>query len=521
MAYINGKEILFSANVHTGSELNKDTVVERMLEVDKRGLESGDYNKEQYDTFRAKFPNRVYLEKYNKYADGSEVERIYNKVALTAMPEAPWDFDEGDYGYRLESVPLRLGGGKPTDPGAYQEGHIRVPKLSKSEFPKEEDAKTFAITKVYADSAIVEGYQVPLIKSGYTLDDKCICVESKSGVYSSISTYGDNPNTGYVAFEAAVWCDFSNNTSGNIEFFGYDRSHNRGLFFYIGYDLKVHVQTSNGYSSFDARNYIRSKEWFKLRVEMVSGASIKIFINDELMIQTVAGTFAGQNIYMLIGLTSAFVGKIALANVAFLTASSRRELSDENYYNLDEYTNLTTTVPTQTTRKVIVRSDTTDVWNVEDYETFTDDDGYVLVNKKYLRKMLENAGGGSSGGASKIYKHTVTFNWCCEAAYYFAAIISFNSTDSTPINTQTQFLKNAEKIKTAEIVTVSSFYYEDIMDEVDYYEVVSIEVSASEFLVYYRMSPGGSLMTARYWATPMSDGSLAELNVESDTVTEV
>lgn len=490
---------------------------ERMLEVDKRGLESGDYNKEQYDAFRQKYPNRVYLEKYNKYADGSEVERIYNKVALTAMPEAPWDFDEGDYGYRLESVPLRLGGGKPTDAGAYQEGHIRVPKLSKSEFPKEEDAKTFAITKVYADSAIVEGYQVPLIKSGCTLDDKCICVDSKNGVYSSVSIYSGNSNKNYVVFESAVWCDFSKNTSGNLEFSGYDANKNRAILFYFDANLKGYVQISGGYATFEAKPHIRSREWFKLRIEMVSSTSIKVFINDELMVETEAGTFSSSNLYMTISPSTAFAGKVAFANIAFLTASSERELSEEDYYDLDEYSELSTTIPSAGV-KTIIRRASNDVWNVSDYETFTNDDGYVLVNKKYLRKMLENAGGGNK----LKYQHKVTVYFDGDWNNQFGGTITFLSNENTPITSIEEFNSYRESINN-NATSYDDFYLlhpsaDNDDATVSYYKIERIEFYDGEYnemaMVYYYETAGGTLKNIEYSANWTSSAI-------TDVVTEV
>lgn len=512
--------------------IDEGEVPERMLEVDKRGLESGDYNKDQYDAFREKFPNRVYLEKYNKYPDGSEVERIYNKVALTAYPDPPEDFDEGDKGYMLESVPTRCGGGFPDSDTAYQKGHIRVPALSIDEFPTEDDAQSFAITRTYADSAIIRHNIRKTIKKADTLDDKCIGVNTTKNVSSSLSFYSDNANSKYSIFKCSVWRDFSTSTSGSFEITLNDTSGNI-LFYAIIFPYNTWLSYLSRPSGkrvyFDAKVHMPYGQWSNIYIEYnatTGSPYAKLYINEELVAtldgtSTDIGTTSNQ-IYMTVTNSMDLVGKVALANIAFLTANSATALTSDNYFDLDNYTEIPTS--DSSTGKKIIRNGAADVWSIAECEDFTGEGEYVVVNKKYLRKMLENIG---AVDTRKKYKHNLYFTMYAGAIDMMDVDITIVTFDETPITTTDMVCANIDYLNNPEEVSIRYWYdsnneYADSYYFVDIVQLEKIVFGLNETTVKYYMSTGGTLLTREL------DYGLSSVVTEvvygdgiKDTVTEV
>ena len=432
------------------NELN--VAVERMLEVDKRGLESGDYNKEQYDTFRQKFPNRVYLEKYNKYSDGSEVERIYNKVALTAYPDPPEDFDEGDKGYMLESVPTRCGGGFPDSATAYQKGHIRVPALSVGDFPTNEDAQSFATPKKYVDTAIIKAFDKKdfqkINRYANTIDDKCIGVTATNGVSSGLQIYDNDGKSKYAVFKCSLWRD--NSSSGGDASLELHLTDSSGIAFC--YAIIFPYNTQQSYLSrpggkrvdFDAKVHLPYGKWSEVYLEYDANACARLYIDDELVAETTDINPTNRPINVQVVSSRALQGHIALTNISFLTADIPTELTDAYRFYYDNSSDWFTT--SATTGKRIARYGS-DTWEIQSVEDFTGDDGYVLVNKKYLRKMLEGVGTG--GNSVKMYNHAITIDTSVESTMMGTLSFSFQSPDPTPINTFDLLYANADKVPAA------------------------------------------------------------------------
>ncbi len=482
------------------------TATPRMLVDDKEGLESGVYDKTRYDAFRAKYPNRVYLERY-KEVDGVEHEYIYNKVALTGTTETPEDFDTGEEGYHLDSVPLRLGGGQEGGDTWYRDGHIRVPALSVDEFPTKDDAKGFAIGRVYADSAILRNNARRLVKSADTLDDKCLAVESTNGVSSYLKFHLSNSASfTNVVFQTALWWDGTNATGGDIEFFLDDNNGNRGFLFYVKHDLVGMFSAGGNSKQVDMKPYMPFNKWVNLRIEFKDSESTKIYVDDTLVIEAGAGTLGGISSYVQFVASKAFEGKIALANVALIITNDEPNLTNDDYFDLDGYTSLPTSISDG--ERGIIRSATSDVWSVKECENFTGEGEYVVVNKKYLKKMLENAG---SSGGGKLYLHSIYIN---AADYDYGvesesqAYISFYSTSPDPINTFEKAVNNATLIKNANLLY--GYYNPSERHRVRY-----LDFTSENLKVYYYPNENNY-----YNENYQYDPTLHMIDI-SDTVTEV
>lgn len=410
--------------------IGETPLVERMTYEDEKGLESGIYNKERYDAFREKYPNRVYLERY-KEVDGVKHEYIYNKVALTDKAESPEDFDTEDAGYYLDSVPLRLGGRQKDGPEWYRNGHIRVPALSVDEFPTQSDAKGFAIGSIYADSAVQRNNERRLHKVAETIDDKCLAVESVAGNSSYLKFYTDDDSGfGDYIFQASLWWDGTNATGGDIEVFLDDSNDNRGFLFYVTHDFVGRLRIGSDTFRVDMKPYMPFKKWVNLRIEFINGVSTKVYVDDTFVIGAGAVTLEGVFASVQFVASKAFEGRVALANVA-LSTNITPNLPSEDYFDYDEYIEIPTSI--ELGRRGMIRSNTADVWGIEQCEDFTGEGEYVVVNKKYLRKLLGSAG--SSGG--KLYRHIISLSippsdWVNLTAVYY-------SSSNTPLTIQSLY----------------------------------------------------------------------------------
>lgn len=486
-------------------EISPDDFVARMPAIDRKYIERGLVDETRYNAFREKHPNRIYVERYK---DGEEY--VYNKIALTGTPEPPEDFDKEDAGYMLDSIPMRLGGGEKDGEFAFRKGHIRVPHLSADEFPTEQEAGGFAIPRIYADTAILRNNTKRSIKKADTLDDKCLCVNSRENVSSNVSFYSGNNEHAYCVFKTALWWDCANAKGGDIEFILYDITKTLLFLCVIRPNLTGYIGKASSTGNkvdFDLKNILSFGKWAKIRIEYAS--SVRLYVNDFMIADTTLVNTTTNSLYMQVVSSKAISGNIALANVAFLTSAKKANVKGNHYFDLDNYTDIPTS-DSSTGKKIIRWGD--DVWHIEECEEFTGEGEFVVVNKKYLRKMLENVGGG--GTNTKMYRHELRFDYMVETAFDFSATISFISTDSTPIDSYDMFLANADKIKTAEILTVRSFYYADISNPVEYYEVVNVEITEDAFNVHYRTAQGGSLQKAGY-----QKGNF--FSYLRDTVTEV
>lgn len=495
-------------------EISPDDFVARMPAIDRKYIERGLVDETRYNAFREKHPNRIYVERYK---DGEEY--VYNKIALTGTPEPPEDFDKEDAGYMLDSIPMRLGGGEKDGEFAFRKGHIRVPHLSADEFPTEQEAGGFAIPRIYADTAILRNNTKRSIKKADTLDDKCLCVNSRENVSSNVSFYSGNNEHAYCVFKTALWWDCANATGGDIEFILYDITKTLQFLCVIRPNLTGYIGKASSTGNkvdFDLKNILSFGKWAKIRIEYAS--SVRLYVNDFMIADTTLVNTTTNTLYMQVVSSKAISGNIALANVAFLTSAKKANVKGNHYFDLDNYTDIPTS-DSSTGKKIIRWGD--DVWHIEECEEFTGEGEFVVVNKKYLRKMLENVGGG--GTNTKMYRHRICMSFECEATHWGKIYCDILSSDSTHINTFDALYANADKLSSATNITTEDLTTSDYgsggFDDECTIDSISIQVGTwgpYHIDITYHNNTTNQKYTDFFW-----NGDGLGTTTISDTVTEV
>lgn len=169
-----------------------------------------------------------------QYASADEYVQACRKNKSLRVPPSPSQF------FGLDSTVQRLGDSDGYYPGS--EGHIKVPSMSINAYDKLSDATkkiadNFAITKVYADSAISSNNDKvvsPLItdKTGYAIinvgeqrQDKQIYIKSNKGVFSkmrcnlqAVNDFGDHvdgDNGKFIGCVFRSYISFNGYTKGS------------------------------------------------------------------------------------------------------------------------------------------------------------------------------------------------------------------------------------------------------------------------------------------------------------------
>ena len=341
-----------------------------------------------------------------------------------------------------------------------------------------------------------------LVKMTMTPDEKCLCVNSIRDNYSNVSLFNGEGTA--AMFRSLMWFGTAVGGNGSVEITLYDGS-NRNYDIIINNSLSGYIKknSTSDTINFDASNLIHRNEWNKIYVDYLY-QTVLLYINDTLVARLV-DKFNTLNVtQIMIAASKELTGKLALSNIYYQAGSPGdvgAVLTEEDYFDLDNYTDIPTS-DTSTGKKIIRGGD--DVWSVDTTENFTGEGEYVVVNKKYLRKILENAG---TGGGGKLYLHSMRIYYNeSEIANFYDVYCSFYSTSGDAITTVDKIKTNAELIKNANII-------KGYCNEMEYYKPAYIDYTGSNIKVYYFVSDNMQIGSYDY----LNDTP----NIIEDTVTEV
>lgn len=332
---------------YIGSYTNGDTakVIKNMKRIDEEGLAKGWYDANALEKFQNQF-NRVYVEQ-------SRNRGIYAKVALTAsgkLSSQPkdYDIDDQEIPYYLGSIPTRLPGSEQ-DPDfddtdtRYRVGHIKVPPVDVDNFPTADEAKEFATSKLYVDSAIdksktelenvllsnnnsVRNYKCKSLHSGVI--SGCKITSTKTAVLHINPKYNYTGSLGDHFFKFDSLFKYSSNV-GDIYFAMQDTT----LRGYIYLNTRTgRIYSKSGINFISASSILPKDTWVHISIYGRLGGNTYLDIDGNKYNIGVAYPIPDENTHLkfIISLSQSFSGNVALSNIKYDVGTDSK-ISSEGY----------------------------------------------------------------------------------------------------------------------------------------------------------------------------------------------